>query len=133
VSGAAGQHIRLILIESHANVRNQIRALLASEPTFALIANLQSGVEAASEIRRLEPDLVVMDLQLPDTDGLTLTRVIKQLQPDSCVVLLISSLKYRKSALDCGVTETIVKSDLISDFIPTLKRVCAASIVQAGG
>ena len=133
LSGIAGRHIRLILVEARASVRNQLRALLESEPTFVLIAAVQSGIEAVSEMRRFDPDLIVMDLQLPDSDGLTLTKVIKQLQPDSCVVLLISSLKYRKSALDCGVTETIVKSNLASDFIPTLKRVCAASITSVGG
>jgi DNA-binding NarL/FixJ family response regulator len=123
------KRIRLMLVEHYAPLRAHIHALLAHEPTFEVVADLESGTEAVNEARRLTPDLILMDVALPDADGLTLTRVIKQLQPDSCVVLLISSLKYRQSALDCGVTETIVKSDLISDLISTLKRVCAASIV----
>ena len=117
------RRIRLILSEGRSNTREQIRTLLESEPIFFLQAAFRSGIEAVSAIRRLKPDIILMDLQQPDSDGLTLARVIKRMVPDSCVMLIVNSNELNQHAIACGVNATVSKSRLHNDLIPILKRV----------
>jgi two-component system response regulator DesR len=123
----SGQPIRLMLITTHLHLREQVGRLLEREPRFTLVADVPSGVEAVSQMRHIRPDLILMDVQLPDGDGLTLAKVIRQLLPGGRVVLLVGSAAYRKPALECGVSETVTKSDLSQNLISTLTRVCASA------
>jgi response regulator of citrate/malate metabolism len=93
------------------------------DPAFLLPAAFQSGIEAESDIRRLKPNFILVDLHLPDSDGLTFAGAIKLLQPGGCVVLPVDAAKHTKQALDCGAVETIVKRKLDSKLIPSLRRV----------
>ena len=62
--------IRVFLAEDHAIVRKGIRALLATEPDFEVIGEAADGREAIAEVIRLRPDVTLMDLVLPEVDGI---------------------------------------------------------------
>ncbi|MBI3733996.1 MAG: response regulator transcription factor [Chloroflexi bacterium] len=120
-----GKPVRLMLVEGRAYVRNQIRALLRDEPMFELAAEFESGAQSVQEALNLKPDLILMDLSLPDSNGLEMTHAIKSLLPGSHVLLMIQAPIYRQAALASGASEILMKSDLPSHLIPSLKRLCA--------
>src|SRR4029077_17856804 len=82
--------ITVMIVEDTAVVRQGIRALLEAEGGFQVVGEAGSGGEAALLAADLAPDVVLMDLVMPEMDGVTATRLIKQNSPRSQVIVLTS-------------------------------------------
>jgi NarL family two-component system response regulator LiaR len=82
--------IRVLIVDDHAIVRKGICALLATEPGVHVVGEAHDGQEAIAQAERLEPDVVLMDLVMPGTDGLEATRRITARQPAVRVLVLTS-------------------------------------------
>ncbi|HLA98058.1 MAG TPA: response regulator transcription factor [Anaerolineales bacterium] len=80
--------IRLLLVDDHEVVRTGLRMLLESCEDMLIIGEASSGGEALQRIKQLNPDVVVMDLTLPDISGIEVTRLILQDQPEVCIIAL---------------------------------------------
>ncbi len=119
---------RLMVVVAHAYLREQIQALLEGEPSLEVVATIESGVQALSEARRLQPDGIIVDQALPDSNGLAISHMLSNALPNSRIILLVTWPDYRKPALESGATETVVKSELASRLIETIKRTCAQPI-----
>src|SRR5690349_6626718 len=82
--------ITVMIVDDHAVVRQGIRALLEAEGGFQVVGEAGSGGEAALLAADLAPDVVLMDLVMPEMDGVQATRLLKQHSPRSQVVVLTS-------------------------------------------
>ena len=71
--------IRLILADDHAVVRSGIRMLLEAQPDIEIVGDVESGREAIEQTRKLRPDVVLMDVQMPEINGIEATQQIKKL------------------------------------------------------
>jgi len=80
--------IRLLLVDDHEVVRTGLRMLLESQKELIIVGEASNGAEALELCKLLHPDVVVMDLTLPDISGIEITRLIKRNQPDVNVVAL---------------------------------------------
>jgi len=80
--------IRVLLVEDHETVREGLRLLLDSQPDMEVIAEAASGRDAIEYSARLHPQVVVMDLSMPEMNGLQATQVIKQGSPETAIVAL---------------------------------------------
>jgi len=80
--------IRLLLVDDHEVVRTGLRMLLESQTELKIVGEASTGAEAIELCDRLSPDVVVMDLTLPDASGIEITRLIKQRLPQVNVVAL---------------------------------------------
>jgi len=80
--------IRLLLVDDHEVVRTGLRMLLESQTDMKIVGEASTGAEALELCNRLRPDVVVMDLTLPDSSGIEITRRIKQTLPQVNVVAL---------------------------------------------
>lgn len=82
--------ITVLIVDDHAVVRHGIRALLEAEGDFTVVGEVASGGEAVLLAADLAPDVVLMDLLMPEMDGVEATRLLKQRSPRSQVIVLTS-------------------------------------------
>jgi DNA-binding NarL/FixJ family response regulator len=113
---------RLLVVAGHRYLRRLLHDLLQSITTVEVIAELESGMEAVAEYQRLGADMLLMDLHLPDTNGLAVVGVLKQMQPSSRAILIINRPEMRRLALDQGAVDTVLSDRLSSDLGDTLTR-----------
>jgi CheY-like chemotaxis protein len=108
----------------HARV---LAELVEAGGDFLVVARARHGREAVELTERLRPDLAVVDIRMPQLDGLTATRQIRALSPATAVVL-ISGYDYEERALEAaeaGATEYIRKGRLDSDLLAALRAIVA--------
>jgi DNA-binding NarL/FixJ family response regulator len=85
---APARRARIVIADDHLLTRAGLRAVLAEDPEFELVGEAVNGGEAVALSRSLRPDLVLMDVRMPDMDGLEATRVLKQASPTTTVLIL---------------------------------------------
>lgn len=82
--------VKLMLVDDHVVVRRGLKALLELDQTFAVVAEAGSAAEALEQARRTRPDVVIMDVRLPDGSGVEVCREIRSERPATRVIMLTS-------------------------------------------
>lgn len=82
--------IRVLIVDDHLVVRTGIRALLVTEPHIDVVGEASDGAQAIAEAARLRPDVILMDLVMPQLDGITAIEQILRSQPDARILVLTS-------------------------------------------
>src|SRR5262249_25432549 len=88
--GKSMQKIRVILADDHTVVRQGLRALLMAEGDIDIVGEAENGRQAVQVARKLEPDVAVVDIAMPQLNGLEATRQITRLLPSTKVLILSS-------------------------------------------
>jgi two-component system, NarL family, response regulator LiaR len=118
--------ITVLLVDDHAMVRQGVRAFLATQPDLLVVAEAASGTEAVTLASQNVPDVVLIDLIMPDMDGVEATRRIKQASPRSQVVVVTSyhEDEHIFPALKAGALSYLLK-DLSSEELAAAIRKAA--------
>jgi len=114
-----GERVRVLVIDSSENGRGQLRSLLASVDKFDVIAEAASAEVARSEISRLSPDLVLMNVAMPDTGGIDLMRTIDS--PPSFIVVTAHA-QIAVPAFDVGAIDCLVRPVRQQRFVESMLR-----------
>jgi DNA-binding NarL/FixJ family response regulator len=111
--------LRILIVDDHAVVRRGIRALLESEDGWEVVGEASTGREAVEQSRRLLPHVVVMDLSLPELNGLDATRQILEDAPKTEVLVLTMHHAEELAAevLRAGARGYVLKSDADANLI----------------
>lgn len=121
--------VRMVIVDDHEVVREGLAAVLARQSGFEVVAQADSGAEALQAVDRLRPDLVVLDLGLPDIAGIELCREFRARYPDMRVVILTGSDEEDNvlSAVIAGANGYLLKQSSIREVVK------AIGVVAEGG
>lgn len=111
--------MRVLTVDDHASFRDAARALVAATEGFEAVGEAESGEEGVLAARRLNPDLVLMDVHLPDIDGYEAARRITPLRPDTVIVLVSAAddALVGDPGEMCGASVFVRKEDLRPDLL----------------
>jgi DNA-binding NarL/FixJ family response regulator len=117
--------LRILIVDDHAVVRRGVRSLLESQPGWEISGEAATGREAVDLAGRLRPDVVVMDLSLPELNGLDATRQILKESPRSEIVVLTMhhSEELARNVLQAGARGCVLKSDADQNLIAAIESV----------
>jgi len=105
------QPIRVLIVDDQLSVRKGLRAVLAFYPEIVIIAEAQNGEEAVQLVAEQQPDVVVMDLEIPVMDGVETTRLIKVRWPATKVIVLTVQSLRRAEAIAAGADIFLLKGN----------------------
>ena len=122
--------IRLAIAEDQRMVRELLAALLAHEADFQVVGEASSGREAIDVASRLAPDVLVLDIGLPDLDGVEVARTLRKSAP--AVKLLTLSIhaerQFVRRMLNAGVDGYVVKSSAVQELVQAIRAVAAGKL-----
>lgn len=119
--------IRILIADDHAIVRMGLTSLISAQKDMEVVGEAENGLMAVSETCRLSPDVVILDLMMPQMDGSTATAEIRRLAPESKVVILTSFVTSDSiaHALDNGASGVVMKNSPNADLLDTIRRATA--------
>jgi two-component system response regulator NreC len=122
--------IKVLLVDDHAMFRAGIRALLEAEGRVEVVGEASSGDEAVDRVRELKPDVVVMDLAMPGSNGLEATRRINALDLDTAVLVLTvhAEEEYLVPVVEAGASGYLTKTSADTDLLEAIKVVARGQV-----
>lgn len=122
--------INILLVDDHQMFRAGIRALIEAEERFEVIGEASSGDEAVDRVRELKPDIVIMDLAMPGSNGLEATRRISALELDTDVLVLTvhAEEEYLVPVVEAGASGYLTKTSADTDLIEAIRVVARGQV-----
>jgi two-component system, NarL family, response regulator NreC len=115
--------IRLLLVDDHMVVRSGLRMLLEGEPDVEIVGEAGTAQEALQAVTRLNPDVVLMDIGLPDLSGIEAAREIKRLRPQTAIVALTihEDEEYFFKMLEAGASGYVPKRAAPEELLTAIR------------
>jgi DNA-binding NarL/FixJ family response regulator len=111
--------VRILIVDDHDLMRRGVKALLQSHASWEVVGEAHTGREAVAKAEELKPDVVILDISMPDLNGIEAARRIRKSSPNTEVLIL--SVHYSdqliRDILEAGVRGYIVKSDSDRDLV----------------
>src|SRR6267143_4520061 len=122
--------LRILVADDHELVRRGIRGLLRARRGWTVVGEAMNGREAVEKANELKPDVAILDISMPDLDGLQATRQIRETAPRTSVVVLTmhESDQMVRRVLDAGALGYVLKSDLAKHLVKAVKNVSAGKL-----
>jgi len=123
--------IRVLVVDDHAIVRDGIRALLGRSEDIEVVGEAGGGRDAVVRARELSPDVILMDIAMPDLGGLEATLEIHKERSDSKIIILsqYSDPEYVKRALKSGAAGYVLKKAAGADLVSAIRAVHRGGLV----
>ena len=119
-----GDKVRVLIVDDVADTRENVRRLLQFEADIEVVGAARTGQEAIQLTGELDPDVVLMDINMPDMDGIAATEAIRQKSPLSQVVILSvqGDQNYMRRAMLAGARDFLTKPPMGDDLISAVRR-----------
>lgn len=126
--------MKLLIVDDDPLICKSLALMLAKEPDFDILGTVQNGAEAVRFCREDPPDLVLMDLRMPELDGIQATRMLKKDLPRIRVIMLTTfqDKPNIQQALKAGAEGYLLKTDQIKKIAEKLRMVYAGTAVLDG-
>lgn len=127
--------IRIVIADDHALVLEGVRAVLSTEPGLRVVATATDGERMLDAVRRLRPDVAVIDVRMPYMDGLACLRAIRTENLPVRVVILSAAddSTALQDAIEAGADGYALKTDSPSQMVAAIRQVAAGHLVFPGG
>ena len=122
--------IRILVADDHTIVREGVRLLLEAQSDIDVVAEAADGLEALAKVRELQPDVVLVDIAMPNLNGLEATRAIKRDFPQIHVIALTmyESDEYFFQVLDAGASGYVLEKAASADLVAAIRAVHAGDV-----
>ena len=120
-----GRTLRVLVVDDNESVRRSIRQLLQSQADIEIVAEAVDGEDAIRKAREHLPDVVILDLTMPNMSGLEAAHILKHEFP-SMHILIVSqhdARGFQWAALAAGASGYVLKSNAAKDLIPELRKI----------
>jgi two-component system chemotaxis response regulator CheY len=125
--------LRVLLVEDSASTRHFLRAVLATVRGLEVVDEAGTGRAAIESATNLQPDVILLDLGLPDIDGALILRELLSVAPETCIIVLSNNAKVAGPALTAeGASGFIEKGLAPSELIARLSRVLSTPLSVTG-
>ncbi|MGD0470204.1 MAG: response regulator transcription factor [Terriglobales bacterium] len=117
--------IRVLVVEDFDPFRRFVASILQKQPELQIICEVSDGLESVQKAAELRPDLVLLDIGLPNLDGIEAARRIRELSPNSEILFLSENRSWdiAEEALHTGASGYVVKSDAAGELLPAVEAV----------
>lgn len=121
--------IRVLLAEDHTIVREGLKALLGGRDDVVVVGEAHNGKQAVEAAKEHRPDVVCMDLNMPELNGVDATKAIRDALPDTHVLILsmYSTEEHVRPAIRAGAEGYLLKGQGLSDLVAAIKAVASGS------
>jgi len=122
--------IKLMLVDDHDVVRTGLRSFLETNPGLQVVAEAKNGLQALEQAKKTQPDIVLMDITMPDMDGMEATRQLKSLYPECQVLVLTvhSDKQYFMQMLAAGASGYLTKQAAADELVAAIQSVAAGHV-----
>jgi NarL family two-component system response regulator LiaR len=122
--------IRVLIVDDHAVVRTGLKVFFDLQPDMEVVGDAADGSEGVAMARRLEPDVVLMDLLMPNMDGITAIGRIKAERPETEIVTMTSFIEEEKvtSALEAGASGYVLKDAEAEEVAAAVRAAYAGEV-----
>jgi DNA-binding NarL/FixJ family response regulator len=126
--------MKVLLADDHAIVRQGIGAILSGCPGIDICAEAQTGLDAVKSAGRHQPDVVLMDISMPDMNGIEATRLIRKTTPDARVLVLSmhADRHFVLNALQAGASGYILKDCAFEELLTAINTVMRGEVYLSG-
>lgn len=117
--------IRVMIVDDIAETREQLRKLMSFDPDIDVVSMVGSGEEALKEAPKAQPDVVIMDINLPGMDGIAAAGKLNEIQPGVQIIMLSvqSDMDYVRRAMTAGARDFLTKPPRADELMDTIHRV----------
>ncbi|MGA8441441.1 MAG: response regulator transcription factor [Candidatus Sulfotelmatobacter sp.] len=115
--------LRILIADDHEVVRRGLSSLLQAQQEWEVVAEAADGREAVEKAKQLKPDFVILDIGMPNLNGLAATRQLAQHDPTCKIIVLTitDSDQVIREALDAGARGFVLKSDAVRDLVSAIE------------
>ena len=116
--------IRILIADDNSLVRSGIRILLETHKKWMVCGEATNGIEVIAQAVALKPDVILLDISMPELDGLKALPLLRERVPDAAVIVLTlhESLDMARIAAHWGVSAYVTKSVLTTDLVPIIEK-----------
>jgi len=116
--------IKVLVVDDIAETRENIRKLLQFESDFEIVGAARNGQEGIDLAKELQPDVILMDINMPDIDGITATEIIREQVPHSQIIILTvqTDPNYMRRAMLAGARDFLTKPPSVDEMIGAIRR-----------
>jgi two-component system response regulator NreC len=127
IIGSEVSMIEIVIADDHSIVRQGVRDMLESESGFRVLAEAKDGLETINMVKRFHPDILLLDLIMPEMNGFEVTRVVSQRFPKTNVVILTmhANEAYVLEALQAGALGYVIKDTSSQELVRAIREVAA--------
>jgi len=125
MSGAQ-QAIRILTVDDHPAFRSGLQAMLDTQPDMSLVAQASNGREGIQQFRQHRPDITLMDLRMPEMDGLDAIIAIRKEFPEAKIIVMTTYPSDIQEAMKAGARAYLLKTEFDKELFKTIRSVQAA-------